>query len=114
MGLLRRLALTLALAAGADVCDLHERRGGGLVARDKACEATLLDAEFSRYEEHDKHSGGAIARALTKHKFALPHRDRFPELLTRLGLNGSAVEIGVREGVRSPASDVSCSPTFPR
>lgn len=90
--------LVARIAGAAEVCELHERRSG-LVARDKACEATILDAEFARFEEqHHRTTAPSLAHALTKHKFALPHRDRFPDLLTRLGLNGTAVEIGVREG----------------
>jgi len=61
----------------------------------------LLDGELARFRAHAP-SGvdidAYVRRALAKHRFRLPHRDRFPELLGKLGLNRTAVEIGVRQG----------------
>ena len=85
----------------AAACDLHEEPEAHTYARAKACEAMLLDGELARFRAHAP-SGvdidAYVRRALAKHRFRLPHRDRFPELLGKLGLNRTAVEIGVREG----------------
>ena len=90
-----RLALLAAAAvAEAPDCQLHDTLADFHWARVKPCEAAVLEAEYARFEKH----AHVVATALTKHKFRLPHRDQFPLLLNRLGLNGTAVEIGVREG----------------
>ena len=96
------LAAAVRLVVGAGECVLHEDRGDHTFARAKNCEEAVLDGELARFCAHAPSGGDdAIAyahRALAKHRFRLPHRDRFPDLLERLGLNGTAVEIGVREG----------------
>ena len=55
--------------------------------------AMLLDGELARFRAHAP-SGvdidAYVRRALAKHRFRLPHRDRFPELLGKLGLNRTA------------------------
>ena len=68
-------------------------------ARAKACEAMLLDGELARFRAHAP-SGvdidAYVRRALAKHRFRLPHRDRFP--FSESSVSTTAVEIGVREG----------------
>lgn len=88
------VAVVTSTAHDSGDCALHDTLADFHWARVKGCEEALLESEFARFRKHTHR----ISSALTKHKFRLAHRDQFPFLLNRLGLNGSAVEIGVREG----------------
>ena len=66
-------------------CALHSEPQKHTFARNKPCETETLDAELQRFRDH--HTKGDvnayILKALSKHRFRLPHRDRFPDLSNR-------------------------------